>query len=250
MPPMTRPIFTRPSSFASFGRLVAALLCSAQIAFSETPPQPTTPEKDAPLYGEIEPAEFPQRVDAQRPIARERFDAKLLSAAIFHRTNVVRAAHDLPALTYNAKAAAAAQQHAEAMAKGDYLSHGTPNRKKNLSPYDRLKIEGLEPQFSAENIAFSFLLRYQSGKPFFTREKNGETVFSYEPDGPPLPPHTYASFAEHMVQEWMDSPPHRKNLLAKEPSQLGVGTALAPAASGFDQIYGVQDFYAPFPPRR
>jgi len=226
-------------------RCGAAFLLTAQFAFSKDAEPAAAPEK--PLYGDVTPAEFAKRDDVQQPIDPQNFNAKLLSATIFHRTNVVRVEHDLPALTCNAKAADAAQKHSEAMAKGDYLSHGTPNQKKNLSPYERLLNEGLKPHFSAENIAFNFLLRYQSGKPFFTRDENGTTVYSYEPDGKAFQPHTYASFAADIVQQWMDSPPHRKNLLSAQPTQLGVGAALSPAANGFDEIYSDQDFYAPFP---
>ncbi len=203
---------------------------------------------DRDLYGEGTPAEFAKRDDVQKEIDPEHFDAALLSAAIFHRTNAVRAEHELPALEYSTQAAKAAQAHSEAMANGDYLSHGTPKKKKNLSPYERLHNEGLQPQFSAENIAFSFLLKYESGKPFFTREENGKTLYSYEPEGEPLQSNTYLSFASSIVQQWMDSPPHRKNLLSKEPTQLGVGAALSTTKSGFDQIYSTQDFLAPFSP--
>lgn len=229
-------------------RCGALSLLSAQFALSQTPEKTkATPEKGADLYGDVKPADFAKRDPVQQPVDPRNFDAKLLSAAIFHRTNAVRAEHGFPALSYNAEAANAAQKHSEAMAKGNYLSHGTPNQKKNLSPYDRLQNEGLKPRFSAENIAFNFLLRYQSGKPFFMREENGKTVYSYEPEGKPLRPHTCASFAEDIVQQWMDSPPHRKNLLSAEPTQLGVGAALSTSADGFDQIYSTQNFYAPIP---
>ncbi len=229
-------------------RCGALFLLSTQFALSQTPEKTTpTPGKGANLYGDVKPADFAKRDPVQQPIDSQTFDAKLLSAAIFHRTNAVRAEHGLPVLAYNAKAADAAQKHSEAMAKGDYLSHGTPNQKKNLSPYDRLQNEGLKPLFSAENIAFNFLLRYQSGKPFFLREENGKTVYSYEPEGKALLPHTYASFAEDIVQQWMDSPPHRKNLLSPKPALLGVGAALSTSANGFDEIYSTQDFFAPLP---
>jgi len=223
----------------------AVFLWSAQFSFSEDAQPAATPVKD--LYGEVTPAEFAKRDDVQQPIDPQNFNAKLLSAAIFHRTNAVRVQHDLPALTYSAKAAVAAQKHSEAMATGGYLSHETPNKKKNLSPYERLQNQGLMPQFTAENIAYNFLLRYQSGKPFFTREKNGKTLYSYAPDGKALQPHTYGSFAADIVQQWMDSPPHRKNLVSAEPTQLGVGAALSAAADGLEKIYSVQDLHAPFP---
>ncbi len=227
---------------------VVGLLCSAQIALGQAAKEAESAAPERGLYGDVTPADFAGRDDVRQAINPEHFDVELLSASIFHRTNAVRAEHELPTLAHNAKAALAAQQHSEAMAKGEYLSHGTPKRKKNLTPFERLQNQGLQPQFSAENIAFNFLLQYQPGKPFFTREENGNTVFSYEPEGKPLQPHTYASFAQDIVQQWMDSPPHRENLLSAEPTQLGVGAALAHSPNGFDQIFSTQDFFAPVLP--
>lgn len=228
-------------------RSLILIFCSVALASGQAPKgaPPAAPKQG--LYGDVSPAEFARREDVQKQIDRQKFDAALLAAAIFHRTNAVRAEHDLPPVAHDAKAAVAAQKHSEAMANGDYLSHGTPNKKKNLTPYDRLQNEGLNPQYSSENIAFNFLRQYESGKPFFTREKDGETIYSYEPEGEPIELRSYAGFAEEIVKQWMDSPPHRKNMLAAEPTRLGVGAALSMSKSGFDQIYATQDFFAPFP---
>lgn len=224
---------------------VTALLALLQFAPAQTPAESSSTGKADELYDNVTPAAFAGREDVRQAIDPENFDADLISAAIFHRTNAVRMEQGLKQLEYSAQAAKAARQHSKAMARGDYLSHGTPNRKMNLSPYERLQKQGLTPQFSAENIAFEFLLRYQSGKPFFTRQVKGETVFSYEPEGKPLQAHSYASFAHDIVEQWMKSAPHRKNLLSTEPTDLGVGAALSPRKGAFDQIYSVQDFLAP-----
>lgn len=232
--------------------LVPPLLASGLLA-AATPAasQDTTPDTDAGdarnFYGEVTPDEFAELDAARQPIEADTFDAGLLAAAIFHRTNAVRAEHDLPSLTHQSAVATAAQQHAERMASGDFLSHGTPNQETNLTPYDRLRNQGLQPQFSAENIAFSFRLNYESGKPFHMRRQAGETVYSYTPGGEPLQPHSYISFAEDVVKQWMNSPHHRENLLSAGPTHLGTGCALSRAENGFDQIYCVQDFYKPLP---
>ena len=138
-------------------------------------------------------------------------------------------------------------KHATAMAKHNTLSHGTPWTSPSTTAYERLQAEGLRPRFSAENIAFNFLLRYESGKPFYQREEGGRTVYSYEPNGPALQPHTALSFAESILTQWMNSPGHRKNIVAPESEFLGVGCALAKDDQGFETIFGDQDFFAPLP---
>jgi uncharacterized protein YkwD len=169
----------------------------------------------------------------------------LIAAAIFHETNMRRGEQKLSALAFDKKARAAALQQAQAMAKANTLTHSTPNATRNITPYDRLVAEGLQPRFSAENIAFHFALRYDPGKPFYTREENGQTLYSYEPGGEPLKPHTYVSFAEAILTQWMNSPAHRKNIVAPEPEFLGVGCALSKDAKGFATVYATQDFFAP-----
>lgn len=228
------------------GLLLLALSCGPLACPLAAAPEPKA-ETTGAFYENVTAAGFAAREAVQKAIDSEHFDAPLLAAAIFYQTNAVRAKHALAALAYNAQAETAAQKHTDAMAKGNFLSHGSPDPKKSTTPYERLKNEGLQPRFAAENVAFSFRLRYESGKPFFVREADGRRVYLYEPDGPPLQPYTYQSFAESIVQQWMDSPPHRKNLLSPEPTQIGVGAALAPNKNGFDQIYSTQNFLAPLP---
>jgi uncharacterized protein YkwD len=200
------------------------------------------------FYGEMASRQFAEREELQAAIDPRHFNAPLLSAAIFHRTNRVRSQHHLKPLIFNASVADAAQRHAERMARKEYLSHGSSLNEIILTPYERLRNAGLRPHFSAENIAFKFLFHYQSGKPVYAREENSETVYSHEPGGKRLQPYTYAEFARAVVQQWMDSPGHRNVLLSQEATQLGVGCALSPSRNGVDRIFCDQDYFAPFPP--
>ncbi len=199
---------------------------------------------EAELFRAHTPQEF-RKLDAVRQgIDVQNFREELLSAAIFHEINARRLEQRLPALALQPQARAASLGHARLMAAGKFLSHGTPNQPQNTTPYDRLVQQGLQPGYSAENIALNFVLRIESGKPFHTRKENGRTVYSYEPNGAPILPHTYLSLAEAFVAQWMKSPLHRKNLLAIEPEFTGVGCALSKDEKGFDTVYANQGFFA------
>ena len=231
---------TLVARFGSVALLALPLLASGQ-------EQAANPPAEADVFRNHSPAEFRKLEAAQQAIDPKNLLEPLLSAAIFHETNARRLEQKLPALSFHEKVRAASVLHAQEMAKHSTLSHGTPWKTPGSTAHERLVAQGLQPRFSAENIAFNFVLQYESEKPFYTRQENGRTVFSYEPDGPPLPPHTYVSFAEAIVTQWMNSPGHRKNIVAPEAEFLGVGCALSRDPQGFDTIYADQDFFAPLP---
>jgi len=231
---------TLVARFGSVALLALPLLASGQ-------EQAANPPAEADVFRNHSPAEFRKLEAAQQAIDPKNLLEPLLSAAIFHETNARRLEQKLPALSFHEKVRAASVLHAQEMAKHSTLSHETPWKTPGSTAYERLVAQGLQPRFSAENIAFNFVLQYEAEKPFYTRQENGRTVFSYEPDGPPLPPHTYVSFAEAIVTQWMKSPGHRKNIVAPEAEFLGVGCALSRDPQGFDTIYADQDFFAPLP---
>lgn len=191
--------------------------------------------------------QFRELGDPQQGIAPEDFREPLLSAAIFHETNRRRKMHHLPALRFHAKVRAASLGHARQMAKENHLSHGRSKQPPNSAPHERLVAQGLRPAFSAENVASNFILQYESGRPYYARQEEGRTVFSYEPGGQPLSFRTYLTLAETVVTQWMKSPSHSKNILAMEPEYLGIGCALSTDATGFVTIYVAQDFFTPMP---
>ena len=132
------------------------------------------------------------------------------------------------------------------MAERGAISHVNPESPGKETPADRLRLAGLEAGYSAENVATAFALAYPQGKPFYTREENGKKIFSLEPDGTPVPPHTYVSFAAALLDSWMASAPHRKNILSPEPKFLGAGSQLsANQATGMPLFYCAQVFFTP-----
>ena len=137
-----------------------------------------------------------------------------------------------------------AQIQARAMAKGKFVEHTNPEPGKRTLT-DRAKFVGLRPRFVAENVASSFGRRYKSGQPFYTREEDGRKIYSYEPNGKPIPLHTYLSFAEDLVESWMQSPGHRENILHKTPEYLGCACELSREASAMETFYCAQVFLKP-----
>ena len=49
--------------------------------------------------------------------------------------------------------------------------------------------------------------------------------FFWDIGGDPIPPHTYLSLGDEIVNGWMNSPPHKSNILSADAKELGCGTA-------------------------
>ncbi len=171
----------------------------------------------------------------------DHLDLALLDAAVFHETNRRRIENDLPSLKFKAILREAARIQVRAMIKLEKVSHLHPDPEKKTMR-DRFDFLGIETRRMAENVAMTFGIRYKSGEKFYTRKKDGRTVFSIEPNGPPIPPHTYKSFAEHLLDEWMASPGHRKNILTPGLKCLGVSSLHDRSGLGMDSFYSAQEF--------
>jgi uncharacterized protein YkwD len=100
-------------------------------------------------------------------------------------TNVIRYRYKLPPLAWHQPAAQVARSHSQDMENSGYFNHVSSTT--GLDPFQRLKKAGITYQMAGENIAAGF------------------------PD------------AIEAHENWMNSPGHRKNLLEKGFTRLGVG---------------------------
>ncbi len=191
-------------------------------------PRPAAVVQTNGWFADYDATSFRRVAEARRAIHPQRLDRDLLDAAVLHETNRRRLQHNLPPLRFDARARTAARIQASAMAKGEFVDHENPEPRYRTMA-DRAKVAGLRPRMLAENVASAFGRRYESGKQFYTRQENGRTVYSYEPDGPPIAMHSHISFAEALVEGWMKSPGHRKNILA--PSARFLGCACEPGGT-------------------
>lgn len=170
----------------------------------------------------------PERVPTTEPA--EALDEALDFAAIDHarmdraireETNRVRERHGLRPLDPNPALAKAARIHARRMSASQFFSHTDPEDPRYRTPTDRALAAGVTNPKIAENIALRAAIQHdqQDGGVFVRDLEQGH--FSRTKNGPLIPPHTYRSFAAAIVQQWMDSPGHRRNILAAEAVEIG-----------------------------
>ena len=166
----------------------------------------------------------------------------LLHAAIFYETNQERINAGIAPLLFHQSLEAAAYGHAQDMKTFEFFSHTSVVLGKE-SVGDRARLAGFNWTRVGENIAKTFGIAYQAGTSVYSPEQNGG-YFSYEYQGDPILPHTYISFAKAIVNQWMNSPGHRANILNLNYGYLGIGAAhyQNDAFYMMDNFYGVQVF--------
>jgi uncharacterized protein YkwD len=191
-------------------------------------------------------AEFEELEAAHEAIDLSSVDYPLMAEAIFHETNERRTREHLPPLGHLVELGQAACVHAEAMVRQDFFAHRNPNDPGNETPLERVRGQGLDVGFVAENIGQAFALRYRQGEPVYTRNEGGRTLFSREPGGEPLGVRSYAELAGALLDSWMASEGHRRNILAAEPVDFGAGCELGrDDRLGMPMFWCVQLFFAP-----
>jgi len=158
----------------------------------------------------------------QQTIAFDQIDYPLLHAAIFFVTNEARVKNKRQPLTFALALERAAYHHSKRMVEQNFFSHENPFDKTRQTAQQRAQLAGIKNPMLAENIATHFGIQYQANAPIYLVDPLKGT-FSYEYGGPLIPVHTYLSFAEAIVKQWMDSPGHRENILNRQALQLGCG---------------------------
>lgn len=131
-------------------------------------------------------------VGAESPTASLAADVE---KAIFKETNQFRVKHQLPSLAKNAELTKAAAAFAKFMAESGKYGHHADGQ----APADRAEAAGYEYCVIRENIAY--------------RTNSGDV--------------TAESLVKVFVPGWIDSPPHRENMLAGHITETGVGVASA-----------------------
>jgi hypothetical protein len=118
---------------------------------------------------------------------------------IVEMTNQVRSEKNLSTLKVNAMLAKAARSYAQRLARTGQFSHTADGR----NPGQRAKSAGYEFCTIAENLAMDSAKRgFDTGQ-----------------------------LALQAIAGWMNSPPHRANILMASATEIGVGVARAPGAT-------------------
>lgn len=131
-----------------------------------------------------------------------------------------------------------ATRHSGWMAKFQQLTHrSTVAGRATLK--QRIQNAGIRYRAGSENIGM--VHRYQIDNRRFRIVDSGACKFAAG-DGTPLPAHTYASLARHIVNLWMQSPGHRKNILDAKVNRMTSGAAFDPKAQYCGRFWVTQNF--------
>jgi len=161
-----------------------------------------------------------QTIDIEKP------DVALIDMAVFFASNEQRIKRKLPAYGYNPVLREAALFHSIEMRDKRFFSHINKGDKENREPDQRIKNKGGE-SFTAfgENIielpAYKLRPDEQYDSP-----KNPDGSFTFlNMRGKPLKLMTYGEFGRAVVKLWMTSPDHKANIMSKDFTHLGCGSA-------------------------
>ena len=128
------------------------------------------------------------------------------ASEVLRLTNQERAKQGLPPLSHNSALANAAASHSQEMLDLDYFSHTSPTPGRS-NPQDRVRQAGANPGLVAENIF----------------QASGYDV---------------NQIAQLAVDNWLQSPGHRRNLLDPSATHLGVGFAELNGTVAVTQVFG------------
>ncbi len=163
----------------------------------------------------------------------------LLSQAVRAEVNYHRCRAGLPAVARAGKGLAReAYGHSTWMAKRQTLSHqSSVSGRATLK--QRFRASGLKVRAGSENIGM--VHRYRVDNRRFQIVDARQCKFRLS-NGQPLPPHTYASLARQIVDLWMKSPGHRKNILDRRVTKVSTGVAFDPRAKYCGRYWLTQNF--------
>ena len=207
-----------------------SLLLNGAALFGNPPVRPAAfSEAD---YAKYDHRTFPKLKAAQQPLELANIDYDLLEAAIFYATNVQRVKAKRKPFAFAPYLRKAAVLHATQMVKRQFFDHQNKYDPKYRIFTQRIDASGGKGKYSSagENIADSFLLTYREGTAYSDETDAAGNTYFVDEAGKPILPHTYWSLAEAVLEQWMNSPGHRANILDANYTHLGCGSRRLSAA--------------------
>jgi len=176
----------------------------------------------------------------QIPVGPRDLDVVLLDRAILFHTNRARCAAGLSALVPDPGLRTVATNHSIDMVRLRFFGHTSPVGGKTTVS-DRLDRRGVPYRGAAENLATTKRLAIASGQPVYP-VPNRRCAFSLTPNGPVLPVRTYDATARNLVDRWIASPGHRRNLMDPTYTRHGASGAIDADARLCESINATQLF--------
>lgn len=167
-----------------------------------------------------------------------RIEQALADAAILAEVNYHRCQAGLRPLEGAAALRKVAGIHADWMARAQTLSHRS-KVSGQTTPAARLRASGLRFRAGSENVGV--IPRFQFGGRQFRIADPAACGFVTR-DGQRIAPHSYASLARTIVDLWMGSSGHRRNILDRKVLLVGSAVGFDPKAKHCGRFFVSQSF--------
>jgi len=182
--------------------------------------------KNIDYYSDYDANTFLSLANLQHKISQALVDVNLLDAAVFWLTNAERKKYNLKQFQFHNKLKQTAVLHSEQMKIHNFFSHENAVEAKFKTLTDRIssvKDNNFQGFMSCgENISDYPIIKANEN---FTVENRNGTQRLFSTNGIEILPYSYYEFAKIVVEGWMNSPGHRKNILNSDFTYLGCGCA-------------------------
>lgn len=176
---------------------------------------------------------------AANPVPTARLDQSLFNRAVLSEVNFVRCKAGLQPLTLAGGLIKVAGNHANWMAERSTLSHKSTIRGQS-SVQERVLASGVAARRGSENIGNIPRFQFSGARKIFVKNIN-QCDFA-TPSGRKIKPHSYSSLAVQIVDMWMGSNGHRKNVLDSNARSIGSAVKFDPRATHCGQFFLSQNF--------
>lgn len=145
---------------------------------------------------------------------------------LYQSTNTVRKNNNLSMLSYSDNLSILPSLHSTPMKKFNFFSHSNRHNKDLKDLKDRFSFLNFNFSKVSENIADIPYLNTLNEKVFEIRKDENLISFYLKINGKQFNFHTIDSFSDFVVNAWMNSKGHTKNILDNEVTHLGCGAVL------------------------
>lgn len=199
-------------AYGAYERGYVSFRMSATVGDSPEPTHGSTPTPSSPTPDPDASTEIPS---PQNNTLKQPFDPYEFSKTVSNLTASIRLDHDLPIVSHSRELyEELGQPYAEAMAEAGVLTHSLNGRTFEDRSAD------LECTYAGENIATTF---------WKTDVETGDGVEYYD---------TPKELAEAVLEQWMNSDPHRENILEERFNVTACGIGV----TSDNEVFAAQEF--------
>lgn len=196
-----------------------------------------SPKPNIPVYYQPTPQDLTSRSEVSKYIDADSVNLDLLEWTLFMETNHQRQRLGLSALAFDPRLQKVAKLHSREMRDLHYFDHKSPVAR-NETVKMRLHDVGIKHGAGGENIAIHPINKKQEIV-FRSAEATASlSKYAWRNEGSR---YTYKEFAADLVQRWLNSPSHRRNILSKQYKYFGVGCVLS-NENDINVFFVTQDF--------